>query len=442
MTMEIQRRALLLAGLPAWLSACGGGGTPVPDRGEGVATQVLAVTGMGQQGVAGETLAEALTVQALDANGRPVAGLAVAFVVVAGAGQLFAGQAVTDASGRASERWTLGGPAGTQAVEVRSVLADGTAQVWLRFEATAEAAAPAALEVVDNGGNAAQLQPLPAPTRVRVRDRFGNPCPGVTVNFDSPDGGHLSPATAVTAADGTAVTQWTLGPVLGTQTATARTGTAATTLYATAMAAPPGRPAQIVKRLGDQQRTPAHTETGVQAQVLDGLGNPVPGASVRFAVETLPDYFPPELVQADGNGLASWTRHVHSAGTQVVAATIPGDTSVAAARFTLEVTPQGERFDGVYDFVAEVLSSSGDATTVRFDRLLTDSRWPEYDLPLDPATGDAPRILIRLGPSGYYELRGQFTMDAAGRVTGEGTLGWFGSGPPDTVTGTWTAVRR
>jgi hypothetical protein len=71
---------------------------------------------------------------------------------------------------------------------------------------------------------------------VRVRDTFGNPVPGVTVTFAPTGGGTASPATAVTRADGTARTAWTLGTTAGTQTLQASTaGAAPATATATAV---------------------------------------------------------------------------------------------------------------------------------------------------------------------------------------------------------------
>jgi hypothetical protein len=63
---------------------------------------------------------------------------------------------------------------------------------------------------------------LPNPIRVRVLATDGINLPGQLVVFEAGSGGSVSPATAVTGADGTASAEWTLGPVLGPQELVAR----------------------------------------------------------------------------------------------------------------------------------------------------------------------------------------------------------------------------
>jgi hypothetical protein len=57
---------------------------------------------------------------------------------------------------------------------------------------------------------------------VRVLATDGINLPGQLVVFEAGSGGSVSPATAVTGADGTASAEWTLGPVLGPQELVAR----------------------------------------------------------------------------------------------------------------------------------------------------------------------------------------------------------------------------
>src|SRR5688572_20506095 len=70
------------------------------------------------QATAGAELPAPLVVRVVDDRGRPVSDQLVNFVVTAGGGTVFAGSALTDRDGVASERWTLGTVAGdTQKVE-------------------------------------------------------------------------------------------------------------------------------------------------------------------------------------------------------------------------------------------------------------------------------------------------------------------------------------
>ena len=87
------------------------------------AAELLEVRGDGQTGAAGSTLPQALTIRVVDADGRPVANVAVTFTVTSGGG-LLAGATervvVTDASGLAESTLSLTS-AGT--VAVRAVAA-------------------------------------------------------------------------------------------------------------------------------------------------------------------------------------------------------------------------------------------------------------------------------------------------------------------------------
>lgn len=444
---DIDRRTWVAVALGSVLCGCGGGsagdGSETGTSPAGPLARVQVLSGTDQQAVVGQPLPQALTVRLLDAAGRPVPGHSISFVVVSGGGQVFAGHATSDANGQASERWTLGTATGVQRLEVRSVLADGSAQVWTTFEATGLAGDPSVFRVLESGGGAAQLQPLPLPTLVQIVDAWGNPCPGVIVRFEASDGGSAFPASVTSDTSGRAATQWTLGALQGWQFLDLSAGGARGRLESYAGAAPPGTPARLVKLAGDEQRTPQHTRMGVLVQVLDALDHPVPEARVRFDVETLSAYFAPRVVVTDAQGRAAWEDYVHSDGAQVVVASMEGDALTPAARFTMHVTPSGALYDGHYDFVATLagVPPNSHFPTV-FDRILRDSRWPEYDLLLDPSTGRAPSISIRLSLDLRYEMQGQFTIDASGHARGEGTLFSTFAGKPSDVTGSWQAARR
>lgn len=74
----------------------------------GSATVLERVSGDGQSALVGTSLPAPLVVRARDAAGNAVPGLAVAWVVGGGGGQLSPNTSVTDAEGRASTTWTLG----------------------------------------------------------------------------------------------------------------------------------------------------------------------------------------------------------------------------------------------------------------------------------------------------------------------------------------------
>lgn len=186
------------------------------------AAALVQVVGNAQTDTVGQQLPIALTVQANDALGSPVAGVTVGFVVTQGGGSLTAPSAMTAANGRAAVSWTIGTTAGAAQTVTASAAGASTAT----FSATAVADVAAALVLLS--GNNQQGQPstaLPAPIVVRVNDQFGNPVSPRTVDFVvTSGGGSVNPTSAPTGANGQAQTTWTLGPGLGAQTLEAQSG--------------------------------------------------------------------------------------------------------------------------------------------------------------------------------------------------------------------------
>lgn len=85
-------------------------------------------------------------------------------------------------------------------------------------DAPAEIAKPALQSGDMQKGTAGEL--LAAPLRVIVT-REGIAVPNVEVTWSTEDGGELTPPTSTSRADGSALTEWVLGPRSGSQTATA-----------------------------------------------------------------------------------------------------------------------------------------------------------------------------------------------------------------------------
>jgi len=80
------------------------------------------VAGDLQTGTVGRKLATALVVRVADAAGRPVQGQLLNFSVTSGGGSTFAGSALSDSTGQARERWTLGTVArDTRQMEARAI---------------------------------------------------------------------------------------------------------------------------------------------------------------------------------------------------------------------------------------------------------------------------------------------------------------------------------
>jgi hypothetical protein len=133
-----------LASVPwtlALLAGCGGSDLMLP--GPGGPGDLVVVSGDGQKGQTGRTLADPLVVQVNDAHGSPAPGAKVAFAGSAGSPSVDPKNATTDAEGRASTKVTLGDSEGAQTVQAQ--LAGASDVDSVEFHVTAVAP--------DNGGN-------------------------------------------------------------------------------------------------------------------------------------------------------------------------------------------------------------------------------------------------------------------------------------------------
>jgi len=192
---------------------------------------VAATSGDAQTDTVARVLPVPLVVTVLGEGGNPASGVPVMWTVQSGGGSVGA-TTVTDAAGQASATWTLGPIAGAQTVRA------GAGGGSVTFTATALPDAPT--QASKNAGdrqNGAPSAPLPVPYVVLVRDQFGNPAPGVTVNWVAAAGqGSVSAGTGVTSAAGVATTVHTLGPNFGVDSVTASVPVLGATLTFTSTA--------------------------------------------------------------------------------------------------------------------------------------------------------------------------------------------------------------
>ena len=126
-------------------SACDNGSPNDPDP--DWPPQGTLVSGNLQQATVGAELPQPIVVRVTDQDGDPIPGLSITFAVTAGGGTLFAATAQTNASGEASNRWTLGTVAAdTQRVEARVIDPEsGQPVVLATFLAIGRADVPASI---------------------------------------------------------------------------------------------------------------------------------------------------------------------------------------------------------------------------------------------------------------------------------------------------------
>lgn len=196
---------------------------PVPGR-------LVVVQGQSQMAAVGSLLPVQLVFRVVSIEGAPMPQVPVSFSVTQGGGTIDPPSLASDASGEVKAKWTLG-PASVNQQVTASVR--GLDPVLVN----ATGILPSDLVLVQGNNQTAKAgAALPTAVVVRVVGTGNVPIPNQTVAFAiASGGGSLSPASAVTNAQGEVTVRWTLGPTPGVQTATATAGTVGpTVLTATA----------------------------------------------------------------------------------------------------------------------------------------------------------------------------------------------------------------
>jgi alpha-tubulin suppressor-like RCC1 family protein len=185
------------------------------------ASKLVLSDGDGQVGAVGAALTKEVVVKVSDAFDNPQAGVPVNFLVTAGGGSLSTASTISDASGLASVRWTLGTTAGTQTM----VAGTGSLPAVV-VNATAQPGAAAQIVTVSGANQSAPPgTPLPDSLVVRVVDQYGNGIAGDTVRWTvAPNNGTLSPSLSITNSTGRAATKFTLGTNGGPKPVTVTSG--------------------------------------------------------------------------------------------------------------------------------------------------------------------------------------------------------------------------
>jgi hypothetical protein len=257
--------------------------------GTGAASLLVPVSDQVQFTVVTQAVSSVPSVRVTDQFGNPVQGTSITFETLVAGSVLTGAQVVTAATGLATlGSWTIGPDAVSYQIRARIVdgPAAGQATVFEAHGVPATVVAVAGTGETGNVGAAVAVAPS-----VRAARPDNSPLPGVPVTFAvTGGGGTIQGPSVVTDVDGIAsATAWILGTAPGANQVTAVVqGVAPVTFTANGV---PGV-ATIIAAVSPTTQTGFFGNFAFRPPtvlVTDGVGNPVAGAAVTFA-----------LLQADG----------------------------------------------------------------------------------------------------------------------------------------------
>jgi hypothetical protein len=328
----------------ALLVACGGADLVLPGQGE--PTDIEVVHGNGQSGRVGAALADPVVALVTDAQGRPVAGVAVAFALASGTdASVTPDTIVTGPDGQAAFQVTMGTRVGSVSAEVMVSVANGSRTLSAPVSLTAVSADANGLAAVSGDGQSAPVSSvLPEPLMVQVTDGFGNPIPGVDITWTADAGGSVTDAHTTTGPDGLTSVRRTLGPSAGTQhTLASAPGLAGSPVDFTHTAVA-GAATVLELVSGDEQSGLVGTALPAPLVVRahDADGNPVPGLAVAWIPGQGGGTLAPttSITDTDGRASTQWTLGAAPGGNSATAV-ISGVGTVSFAATGNPGTPPG-----------------------------------------------------------------------------------------------------
>jgi adhesin/invasin len=266
-------------------------------------------------------------------NGQPISGVTITFSDGNKGGVFDPPSAITAADGTASTTYTFPKKTGVYTLTA-------SAANFGDVSATETATAAPPQKLISYAG-ARQTGPagtvLPVALTAETKDAYGNPVPGITVNFSSNQGGTLSPSSAVTNTKGLAAVLFTLPTTIVKSTVTASSSGLKNASFVEFSIAGPA--ASVVVNGGDDQTAPVGTVLPQSLAVLvtDQYGNPVMGASVTFSDGDAGGVFGTNPATTGSNGIASQMYTLPPvAGLVTITASVPGVPNPAVFRETAQ----------------------------------------------------------------------------------------------------------
>src|SRR5205085_1493111 len=292
----------------------------------GAAATIAANSPTSQSATAGTAVGSPPSVNVEDANGNPVAGVAVTFTPALGSGSVTPTTPVSTGSDgiAALSSWTLSAAAGSNTLTATSGSLSGSP---VTFTATGTAGAATTIAANSPTSQAATAgTAVSAPPSVIVKDANGNPVTGVAVTFAvAPGNGTITGGSQTTNGSGIAtVGSWTLSATAGPNTLTATSGSLSGSPVTFTAIGTAGPAATMAKSSGDNLtgQVAMRLQTPHVVLVSDANGNPVAGVTVTWAAGSGGGSVDPATSTTDVNGHAQTFRTLGILiGTQTTTAT-------------------------------------------------------------------------------------------------------------------------
>lgn len=287
------------------------------------AAEQIALVGGEQRAAAGRPLDRPVEVRVWSRGGTPLEQATIRFYPLFGSGTVEHEEVMTDGTGVARTRWTLGPTPGRQAVRVSVEGADSTLMVYAEADPH-----PGNIEITSlHDSLAARFGTALADTlTIEVTDSLGRILPDLPVTWSTRDGGNIAPIDRRTDSLGQARARWTLGDRAGWQHAEAAVGNPRTVPPHVIDAwAEPGRVsrAEIVSGKGQHGTVGKGLRKAIIVRALDEHDNPVPG--VEVTVEAKHGSVTEAVLASDSKGQVAipWTLGRRS-GSQELAIRVAG----------------------------------------------------------------------------------------------------------------------
>jgi adhesin/invasin len=160
-----------------------------------------------------------VTVQVIDQNDNPVAGVVVSWQIVGHGGSTSAAMASTDSIGNATITWTLDTIAKIDSIQA-SIPQGASVAMW----ASGNPLRPATARKISADSQIVAVGSTSLPLAFRLTDRYGNPTANIQVAWLVTNGGTLSTLTSRSDANGVATASLTEAPASGTYSVVATLG--------------------------------------------------------------------------------------------------------------------------------------------------------------------------------------------------------------------------